>query len=137
MNVLVDTSIWSLALRRSPIHEIPAEQRQQIQLLEELILAGRARLLGLVRQELLSGIKRQEQFVRLRGELRTFPDVELGGADYERAAEMNNKCRSHGVSGNLTDYLICSVSSSRDWAIYTSDRDFDRYARHLDIKLYS
>lgn len=135
MNVLVDTSIWSLALRRSPAHVSPASQ-QQVRLLHELIAENRVQLLGAVRQELLSGIKHFEQFSRLRAYLRDFPDVVLDCDDYERAAEMNNVCRAHGISGNLADFLICSVSSTRGWAVFTSDRDFERYAKHLDIKLY-
>jgi len=136
MNVLVDTSIWSLALRRSPAHVIPASQQQQVRLLHELIAENRAQLLGAVRQEVLSGIKHFEQFSRLREYLRDFPNVVLTDDDYERAAEMSNLCRARCISGNPTDFLICSASSARGWAIFTADHDFERYAKHLDIRLY-
>jgi predicted nucleic acid-binding protein len=135
MMVLVDTSIWSMALRRSRQHLAPDESRH-VALLEELVREGRAQLLGVVRQELLSGIRYPEQFDRLREHLHAFPDVALDREDYERAAEMNNTCRRQGVSGSDIDFLICSVGVSRGWAIQTSDRDFERYGGHLALTLY-
>ena len=135
MTVLVDTSIWSLALRRSRQHIAPAQSRH-VGLLEELISEGRAQLLGVVRQELLSGIRYPQQFARLREYLRAFPDVALDREDYERAAEMSNTCSGRGVTGSDVDFLICSVGFSRGWAIHTSDRDFERYGKYLDLTLY-
>lgn len=135
MMALVDTSIWSMALRRSRQRLAPTESRH-VTLLEELILEGRARLLGVVRQELLSGVRHPEQFARLREHLRAFPDVVLDREDYERAAEMNNTCRAQGVSGSAIDFLICAVAVGRGWAIHTSDRDFERCGRYLPITLY-
>src|SRR5271165_4163682 len=56
MMVLVDTPIWSLALRRAH-HDLAPVQEQQVRILQELISEGRVQLLGVVRQELLSGIR--------------------------------------------------------------------------------
>jgi predicted nucleic acid-binding protein len=135
MTVLVDTSIWSVALRRPPHRRAPSESRR-VGRLQELISEGRAQLLGVVRQELLSGIRHLEQFGSLREHLRSFPDVALDRDDCERAAEMSNTCRAQGVSGSSTDFLICSVAVGRRWAIYTSDGDFERYGRCLPLTLY-
>ena len=136
MTVLVDTSIWSLMLRRSRRH-LSREQEAQVAVLEELVAAGQARLTGAVRQELLMGIKHHEQFVRLRRALRHFVDVVLETEDYESAAELSNQYQARGIVGSSIDMLLCSVALRRGWAIYTSDRDFERYARHLDITLHS
>jgi hypothetical protein len=65
VNVLVDTSIWSLALRRKAQDLNPAE-RAAVAELTNLIREGRARIIGLVRQELLSGIKTTSQYEKLR-----------------------------------------------------------------------
>jgi predicted nucleic acid-binding protein len=135
VTVLVDTSIWSMALRR-PHHRLAPIESQHLGRLQDLISEGRAQLLGVVRQELLSGIRHPEQFGRLREHLRSFPDVALDRDDYERAAEMSNACRAHGVGGGSTDFLICSVAIGRRWAIYTSDRDFESYGRYLPLTLY-
>jgi len=135
MRVLVDTSIWSIALRR-PRHHLAPIQDRQLKRFQELVSEARVQLLGIVRQELLTGIRHPEQFVRLREYLRSFPDVALDRQDYERAAEMNNACRARGISGSGPDFLICSVATSRKWAIYTSDRDFERYGRCIPLTLY-
>lgn len=133
--VLVDTSLWSLALRRRREDLAPAQSRQ-VRILNELISEGRVQLIGLVRQELLTGIKNQEQFARLRSELRSFPNVMLDREDYEGAAEISNTCRARGVIGSIGDFLICSVAVRRDWAVYTADHDFERYSRCVPLTLY-
>jgi predicted nucleic acid-binding protein len=133
--VLVDTSIWSLALRRR-VSQLSASQADELRKLQELVIEGRVRMLGPIRQELLSGIKSREQFDRLREQLRAFPNVVLEGEDYESAAEMSNTCRTHGLVGSPIDFLLCSAAARRKWAIYTADRDFHRYVQHLPITLY-
>ncbi|NEP11920.1 MAG: hypothetical protein F6K14_17270 [Symploca sp. SIO2C1] len=79
MNVLVDTSVWSLALRRNSPHDAI----DIVNLLRDLIADGKVVLLGAIRQEVLSGIRHQEQFARLRDYLRAFPDLELTTEDEE------------------------------------------------------
>lgn len=135
MIVVVDTSVWSLALRRRSHVALPDAQAKHVHALNDLIADARVALLGMVRQEVLSGIKNAEQFVRLRNYLQGFPDVPLETSDYEDAAEMWNTCRSHGIAGNSIDLLICSVASRRQWIIYSIDRDFERYAKYLPVKL--
>ena len=135
MTVLVDTSIWSLMLRRDRRQLSPAQQ-EKVSVLEDLVAGGRARLLGAIRQEVLSGIKHSEQFVRLREKLRDFPNVPLEAADYETTAEISNVCEAHGVVGSSIDMLLCAVALRHRWAIYTSDRDFERYAKYTPIALF-
>ena len=94
-------------------------------------------MVGAVRQELLSGIRVTEQFRKLRGRLRAFPDVALSEADYEVAADCFNKCRSHGVQGSNTDFLLCAVALRLDAPIFTTDEDFPRFVRILRIKLHA
>ncbi len=132
MNVLVDTSIWSLALRKgaSTDHIVKAS-------LSDLISAVRVQIIGPIRQELLSGIKSESQFEKLRSYLSAFPDLPLLTADFEMAAGLFNTCRRKGVQGSNTDFLICSVALRRDLEIFTSDRDFLGFQNHLPIKLYS
>ena len=93
-------------------------------------------LLGPVRQELLSGIRVKGQFELLRGHLRAFPDLELESRDYEEAAAAFHRCRGRGIQGSNTDFLICAAASRRNLAVYTTDRDFARYAKVLGLELY-
>ncbi len=132
MNVLIDTSIWSLALRRgaSNGHAVTTE-------LTELIHELRVRIIGPIRQELLSGIKSAKQFEELKSYLSAFPDLPLETVDFEKAAEFFNICRRNGIQGSNTDFLICSVAHHRDLEIFTSDKDFLDFQQHMPIKLYA
>ena len=135
MNVLVDTSVWSLALRKKAQDLNPAEKATVAEL-TELIKEGRARIIGLVRQELLSGIKTSGQYERLRGILRSFPDEPVDTPDYETAAKTSNECRTNGVAVSVSDILICAIALARGWSIFATDPDFKTYARILPIKLH-
>ena len=132
MKVLIDTCIWSLALRRSN-----SKTSKESIGLKELILDSRAMLLGAVRQELLSGISKKSQFTRLKSHLEPFPDIVLNESDYELGAEYFNICRQQGIQGSNTDFLICSVSVNRGMAIYTVDYDFTLFIKYLPISLYA
>jgi predicted nucleic acid-binding protein len=135
MLVLVDTPVWSLALRRTSTDLSPGEQRLTAAL-QELIRDGRAQLPGPVRQELLSGIRREPSFRKLRDQLRAFDEPRIEVADYEEAAHINNQCRSRGIAGSAIDFLICAAASRRDWQVFTTDQDFTRYASVIPLKLY-
>ena len=147
MQVLVDTSVWSLALRRAPAAAlnvasdetlratVDTHQQAAVSTLRDLISDGRARLIGAVRQELLSGIKSAQQFGALSAALKGFEDIALLQSDYELAAEFFNTCRSKGVQGSPTDFLICAVASARKLTILTTDQDFVLYGKHLPIDL--
>ena len=70
--------------------------------------------IGLVRQELLSGIKTASQFSKLQEILRSFPDEPLTTPDYEAAAAAGNQCRGKG-SDNRADgpsFLLTPISSA-------------------------
>jgi predicted nucleic acid-binding protein len=49
---------------------------------------------------------------------------------------MGNTCRAAGVAGSAIDFLICAVTRRRGLAIFTTDRDFSRYAAAVPVKLY-
>lgn len=132
MNVVVDTSVWSLALRR----QRPSQSAEVLEL-AELVREGRAALLGAVRQELLSEVSAARNHEVLRDHLRAFPDVALQAEDYEEAAAFFNRCRAKGVQGANTDFLICAVAARREFAILTTDIDFTHYSRLLPISLHT
>lgn len=130
MNVLVDTSVWSLALRRKrpPDHPHVAE-------LAELIKEGRATIIGAIRQEVLSGIRSRTDFDRLRGHLRAFPDLPVSTEDHERAAELLNACRARGIQGSNADVLLCAVAERYGMELLTTDEDFRRFAHVVPLVL--
>ncbi len=137
MKVLVDTSVWSLALRRPQNRELEVGQQAIVAALADLMRDGRAVMMGAIRQELLCGIKTLAQFDALKSTLTAFDDVTLTLQDYEKAAEAFNTCRSHGVQGSNTDFLICAVSINHQLPIFSIDNDFQLYRQWLPVQLYS
>jgi predicted nucleic acid-binding protein len=124
--VLVDTSIWSLSLRRRAV-DLSHEEMAWTQ--------GQVQLLGSTRQEVLSGIREESQFLRIRDHLGDFPNVALDEHDHEEAASISNTCRHAGIAGSPVDMLLCSVSLRHGWEIFTSDLDFLQYQRAVPIRL--
>ncbi len=131
MKVLVDTCVWSLALRRGA-----AQESEHVRELRELIRELRAQLIGPIRQELLSGVKSRRQFGLLRDYLRAFEDVDLTTEDYEVAAEYFNEARKKGIQGSNTDFLICAAAARRNMAVFTTDRDFFRFKTIFPVELH-
>lgn len=136
MTVLVDTTVWSLALRRRRGQLNPHEQ-YIVDQWADLIRNGQAALVGPIRQEILSGIRQETDCETLRDRLAAFDDLPVLTADYEHAARLFNRCRNRGVTGTPTDLLICAVAQRMGLAIFTIDRDFERYSTHLPILLFS
>ena len=131
MKVLVDTSVWSLALRRSA-----KAANVETDELKKLIQNQSVVMLGSIRQELLSGIRELAQYEHLRERLSAFSNQILNDNCYELAAKMFNDCRAKGVQGSNTDFLICAAAQLNQLAIYTTDQDFMRYQKILGISLY-
>ena len=132
MKVIVDTSVWSLALRRSK-----AVEDKYVQELEELIKEVRAQLVGPVRQELLSGIKSEKQYKLLKKHLRAFKDLKIETEDYELAAEYFNIARKNGIQGSNTDFLLCGISTRNRMPIFSIDKDFVNFQSVIPFELYN
>jgi len=131
MRVLVDTSVWSEALRRHK--KVKSDVVREFQ---SLILEHRVDIIGPIRQELLSGLRENAQFEKLEKHLAPFPDIALETTDHVMAAKFFNTCRTTGVQGSNTDFLICAVAVRRQLAIYTTDKDFTLFAKHVPIVLH-
>lgn len=131
MKVLVDTSVWSLALRRG--RRAPSAPTKELQ---NLISDHRVQIIGPIRQEILSGVREAAQFEKLENHLAAFPDLPITTDDYVTAARFFNICRTKGVQGSNTDFLICAVAVRNRIAIYTTDKDFRQFARHLPVMLH-
>ena len=133
--ILVDTSVWSLTLRRKP--GILAEtETAVIVCLKMLIEKRQVKMIGPIRQELLTGIKSHKQFDAVREALQGFRDEPITTTDYESAAAFSNKCLSAGIATTSVDLLICAVAFNRQWSVFSTDADFPRYARIIGIGLY-
>lgn len=130
MNVLVDTSVWSLALRRQH-GQMSDSQVVTVSRLTELIRDNRVVLIGPVRQELLSGVRDDRAFESLQSNLAYFSDEPLRTADFEYAARCFNRCRAAGIASSAVDMLICAVAIQRSLSVYTTDSLLEpRRCRH-------
>ncbi len=93
-------------------------------------------MIGPIRQKLLSGVREGVVFSHLRERLRDFDDEPLTIQDVEVAAQAHNSCRKAGIAGSTIDFLICAVAQQWKIAIFTTDKDFEKYVGVLPIRLY-
>ena len=130
--ILVDTSVWSLALRKK---EKNYQELRVINQLSKIINNLDMVIIGPIRQEILYGINDKKKYEELREKISIFEDLQLHTYDYELAAELFNECRKHGIQGSHIDYLICAVAINNDMSILTLDNDFQLYKKHMKLKI--
>lgn len=128
--VLVDTCVWSMALRGSSAKEATITSK-----LTQLIDDNQVKIIGPIKQELLSGYSDKASYDKLRNKLKYFPNEAVLDSDYECGAEYSNICRAKGIQGYHTDFLICAVAVRLKLKIFTVNKDFERYRKHLLVTL--
>ncbi len=133
MSLLVDTSVWSLALRRDTEQAAP-----EVSALRDALLgADQVFTTGLVLQELLQGFagpKARSQLVERLGALAFLqPDRE----DHIEAAELRNSCRRRGVQVGTIDALLIQLCRRHDLVLLSTDQDFQAAAKHVDYRLWT
>lgn len=130
MNLVADTSVWSLVLRRR--HFDPDDR--WVQAFRSHVEAGNAVLLvGIILQELLSGVRTPRQFDRLAERLAPFPVIPLQRSTYVLAATVSNQCRRRGVQAGTIDALIAAACIENGFPLLTADADFAYIARHSEL----
>lgn len=92
-------------------------------------------MLGIIRQECLSGIKEPAQWAKLKDILQGFPDQLATSEDHLVASDYFNRCRRQGIQGGAADFLICAQAVHRKLPILTLDKDFEHYEKVLPITL--
>ena len=131
MRVILDTCVWSQFLRRDR-----AASDWIAREVARLVRADAVRLIGPVRQELLSGAQPSERFEHLKEYLRFYSNLVLDEQDDEIAASYYNRLRQRGLQGTGTDLLICAVAVRRNLKIFTTDAAFAAFAKHIPIRLH-
>lgn len=127
--VLVDSDVWSEAFRKS------GDKSAWVDRLEELIRNEEVLMIGPIRQEVLSGIREQKSFEKIRRVLRAFPSQPLQDSIFELAASFFNTCRKNGIQGSHTDFLVCACSVAWKAGILSQDKDYEAYSRYLPIEI--
>jgi predicted nucleic acid-binding protein len=122
LKLLADSCVWSFALRRQYSSALSAEQAEAKAALADAIVEGRVVTIGPIRQEVLSGVRHEEQFERLEKALDAFPDEPIAAARYVEAARLFNLCRSQGIECGPVDMPLCAVALFGGWDVLTTDR---------------
>jgi len=133
VNLFVDTSVWSLAFRRTPASGAPEVDRLRKSLeAGDLIVTT-----GLVIQELLQGFDGPRDRDRLLEEFSALPCLMPEVEDHVQAALLRNRCRRKGIQVGTIDALIAQLCIRNDLEILTADRDFRQIARHCPLDVAS
>ncbi|MDI6816111.1 MAG: PIN domain-containing protein [Actinomycetota bacterium] len=133
MRVLVDTSVWSLALRRKNDAE-----SQAVKILTEYIESGeQVFVIGIIAQEILSGVTSIKLFNQLIEHLAAFPIIDLFEDDFIEAARLRNTCKKKGIQIGTIDALIAAVCIKHDLLLLSLDKDFQAMAGIMPLQLVS
>jgi predicted nucleic acid-binding protein len=131
MRVLADTPIWSYAFRSKK-----PEFTELVNKLIELINNNNVLIKGVIKQEILSGYSDPNKFNKLETKMTAFENTQIVDDDYIQAAKFSNKCRTNGVQDSPTDFLICVVAHRVGATIFTTNKDFSYYQKHIPIELF-
>jgi predicted nucleic acid-binding protein len=130
VNLIVDTSVWSLLLRRQN-HECNHPLVQKLKACLEL--QDGIFLIGPILQEILGGVRNEAQFYKLTEYFSVFPLLEIDRQDYVEASRLRSHCRSKGVQAGPADFLIATACIRWDYPLLTTDSDFTLIARHSPL----
>jgi predicted nucleic acid-binding protein len=133
MNLLVDTSVWSLALRRSAA----AATEPEVHALKQA-LAGAAQVVttGLILQELLQGFSGPKAASQIVESFASFSLIQPTREDHIAAADLRNTCRQAGVQVGTVDALIAQLCIRCDLTLLSTDQDFVHAAKHCPLKVW-
>jgi len=132
LNVLVDTSVWSLALRR----DAPPDQ-PEVHELRRSLDTGSAYCTGLVLQELLQGFAKPKAHKQILSHFSAFPLLIPDRDDHVHAAELRNRCRRNGVQTGTIDALLAQLCIRYELTMLTTDKDFLNIASVVALPIWA
>lgn len=133
MITIVDTSVWSMALRRPKRKTAPPPAQT---VLRRIVADGQPIALpGIVLQELLSGVRSESEFERLREVLNPFNVIYSTEEHHIEAARIFNKCRTKGIATSAPDALIAAIARVESGKLLTCDLDFAHIATVVDLRV--
>jgi predicted nucleic acid-binding protein len=133
VTLLVDTSVWSLALRR----DVQTQEPEVQALVEALGGSDVVVTAGLVLQELLQGFSGPKAASAIVERFSALALIQPERDDYVAAAELRNTCRRNGVQIGTVDALIAQLCISNDLTLLTTDQDFTHAAKHCKLKVWA
>jgi len=132
LSLFVDTSVWSLALRRDSL-SLSTEVRTLVRAIEtgETILTT-----GLVLQELLQGFSGPKAREQILDRFSAIPLLAPDRDDHIEAAELRNRCRRAGIQVGTIDALLAELCIRHELTMLTTDNDFTHIANHCALKVW-
>lgn len=132
MTLFVDTSVWSLFLRR----DRPADLPEVVALRRALESSERIVTTGVVLQELLQGFSGPKAREQIIDRFAAFPLLSPNREDYIAAATLRNECRKRGVQSGTIDALIAQLCIHHDLTLLTTDADFNHIAKCCPLRVW-
>lgn len=132
MTLLVDTSVWSLALRRdAPVPEPEVEVLKEALLGSDVVVTT-----GLILQELLQGFSGPKAAAQIVERFAALPLLQPDRDDHVAAAELRNRCRRAGVQVGTIDALIAQLCIRHDMVLLSTDKDFKLASAHCALRVW-
>ena len=131
MNLFVDTSVWSLALRRDSPPDVSEVRRLRVAL-----LGGTVYTTGLVLQELLQGFHGPRARTQLIDRFSAMAMIVPTRGDHTSAARLRNECRRRGIQVGTIDALLAQLCISHTLVMLSTDRDFSHIAAYTPLRLW-
>lgn len=116
--VVVDTSIWI------PFFNRPASREKLV--LDALIDADQALLVGVVLTEILQGCRTSRERDLLTDLLRALPYLEVSQSVWVLAGDLSADLQRRGVALPLSDLLIGAMALIHKCRVYTLDAHFKK-----------
>jgi len=131
MTILVDTSVWSLSLRKDGPANHPA-----VKILQSLLLdAQNIVLIGIILQEILQGFKQNSPFTKVTTYLDAFPLLPVNRSDFIAAAKLRRQAAAKGLTLSTPDCQIAAAAINHQCHLLTTDNDFVHLAQWAPLQL--
>jgi predicted nucleic acid-binding protein len=130
VSLLVDTSVWSLALRRDAPPDVP-----EVRALRDALEGGEiVATTGVILQELLQGVAPERARTQIIEMFAALEYLTPSREDHVAAAGVRNTLRSAGVQVGTIDALIAHLAIAGDHTLLTTDNDFRIASSHISLQ---
>jgi predicted nucleic acid-binding protein len=132
VSLLVDTSVWSLALRRDAPPDVP-----EVRALRDALGRGESvATTGVILQELLQGVVPERARTQIIEMFAALEYLAPSRGDHVAAAGVRNTLRSAGVQVGTIDALIAYLAVAGGHTLLSTDNDFRAASRHICLQLW-
>jgi tRNA(fMet)-specific endonuclease VapC len=116
--VLIDTSIWIEFFNR--------DSSQPGDLLQQLLLEGRAATTGIILTELLQGAKLEKEFEAILSIVSAVPVLEATLETWVQAGRISFGLRRKGITIPTTDFVIATIAIQNECQVFSLDPHFNK-----------